>query len=98
MDRVAEATQFELEVADVMRDQGVDRAVAITIVGLRHGELFGEGDLLCIRPLTPERRRRLGLGRPPEEVLAELGELDDDQPKESSTAPSTRRAHRAIGS
>lgn len=86
MDRVAEITQFEQEVEHVMREQGVDRAEAITLVALRHGEILGDGDLLCIQPMTPERRRRLGLGRPPEEVLAELGELDEMQTKDPKTA------------
>jgi hypothetical protein len=75
MDRVVDLAQIEQEIEALVRDQGVDPAEAAAIVGLRHGELLGDGDLLCIHPLTEEQRRRYG--RTLHEVMAELGELDE---------------------
>ena len=64
----------EQAILSVMRDLNVNRDEAIAIVGLRRGEIGGDGDLLSLRPLTAAQRRRLGIGRAPEDVLRELGE------------------------
>jgi hypothetical protein len=63
--------EIEEEIATVMREQGVDRIEAQTIVGTRRGELHGDNDILFIHPLTEEQRRWLGLGRSIHEVVAE---------------------------
>jgi hypothetical protein len=73
MDRVMTTEEFEQEVRETMRSQGIDYDQAEVIVAMRHGELHG--DLLCVRPLTDEQRRRQR--RTLLEVMAELGELDD---------------------
>jgi hypothetical protein len=70
MDRVETTDEIELEIRAVMREQGVDRVEAETIVGLRRGELHGDRDILVLRPLTPEQRHALGLGRSIDEVMA----------------------------
>jgi hypothetical protein len=53
-----------------MRDLGVDRDEAETIVGMRRGELLGDGDILFMRPLSNEQRHRLRIGRSIDDVLA----------------------------
>ena len=63
--------EIEQEIQTIMRNQNVDREEAATIVGLRRGELLGDGDILFMRPLTGEQRRLLGLGRSIHEVIAE---------------------------
>jgi hypothetical protein len=70
MDRLATTDEIELEIQAVMREHGVDRIEAETIVGMRYGELHGDRDILVLRRLTPEQRRRLGLGRSIDDVLA----------------------------
>jgi hypothetical protein len=70
MDRLVETDDFEREIAETMREQGVDREEAQVIVGLRRGELYGDGDLLSIRPLSLDQKRQLGLGRSIDDVLA----------------------------
>jgi hypothetical protein len=70
MDRIVETDEFEPEIAETMREEGVDRDEAQVIVGLRRGELFGDGDLLSIRPLSPDQKRQLGLGRSIDDMLA----------------------------
>ena len=64
--------EIEREIEAVMRDQGIARDGAEVVVGLRRGELHG--DILFVHPLTQEQRRRLNIGRDPEEVLAEQRE------------------------
>jgi hypothetical protein len=71
MDRIETTDEIELEIRAVMREQGVDRVEAETIVGMRRGELHGDRDILVLRALTPEQRRAIGLGRSIDEVLAE---------------------------
>jgi hypothetical protein len=71
MDRMTTVDEIEQEIQAIMRDRSVDREEAATIVGLRRGELHGDGDLLFMRPLTDEQRHRLGLGRSIHEVVAE---------------------------
>ena len=61
-----------------MDELGVDREAALVVLGLRVGEEFNDGGLASVRTLSDGERRRLGLGRRPEDVLAELGELDDE--------------------
>jgi hypothetical protein len=70
MDRVATIDEIEVEIQATMRERGVDRIEAETIVGMRHGELHGDGDILVLRKLTPDQRRALGLGRSIQEVFA----------------------------
>lgn len=71
MDGLTIADQTEREIEATMREQGVDRIEAAAIVGMRHGTEHGEGDLLCVRPLSEALQRRLGIGRSIAEVLAE---------------------------
>jgi hypothetical protein len=72
MDAKPETTMddIEQEILAVMRDQGVDRDEAETVVGMRRGELLGNGDILFMRSLTDAQKRRLGLGRTIHEVVA----------------------------
>ncbi len=70
MDHVTTANEIDQEIETVMSERGVDRDEAATIVGLRRGELLGDGDILFMRPLTDEQRRRLGLGRSIHDVVA----------------------------
>ena len=69
MDRIADIDEIDREIEETMRQQGLDRAEAQVIVGLRRGELHGDGDLLSIRPLTLDQKRRIG--RSIDEVLDE---------------------------
>ena len=71
MDHSLECQDVEREIERLMTERGVDRVEAILILGNRSGEVFGDGDLICLQPLTDAQRRRLGLGRDFREVLAE---------------------------
>jgi hypothetical protein len=72
MDDVVVTEEMEREIADLMTDFGFEREVAMTVLELvSPPEAFGDGDLVCLHPLTDEQRRRLGLGRDPDEVMAE---------------------------
>jgi hypothetical protein len=77
MAKIAPFGLDEEAIQATMTERNVGRAEAIVILGLRHGDLDGDGDLLSLYPLTAAQRRRLGIGRPPEEVFAELGEDED---------------------
>jgi hypothetical protein len=70
MDRMTTVDEIEQEIDTVMREQGVDRIEAQTIVGLRRGEFLSD-DILVLRPLSDKQRRWLGLGRSIHEVVAE---------------------------
>lgn len=70
MDGVAEALNLERDIERVMAEEGVDRAEAITLLGLRLGEVHGDGDLVSLQPLTDDQRAASGLGRSIAEVLA----------------------------
>lgn len=78
MDPLVATDEREMDVEATMEQLGVDREVALIVLGLRDAEVFNDGGLASVRPLTDEQRRRLRLGRSPEEVLAELGELDEE--------------------
>src|SRR5215211_591019 len=71
MDRLAGVDEIEREIDETMREQGIERAAAQLVVGLHRGELHGDGDLLSLRPLTADQKRRLRLGRSIDEVLDE---------------------------
>jgi hypothetical protein len=71
MDHITTVDEIEQEIQIIMRTQHVDYEEAATIVGLRRGELLGDRDILFMRPLSDEQRRRLGLGRSIHEVVAE---------------------------
>lgn len=70
MDRVTESVDLEQEVNQLVSEYGLERAEAITIVALRHGEVYGDGDLVSMRPLTEEQLARSGVNRSLREVLA----------------------------
>ena len=74
MDRVVSAEDIEREIETTMREHDISRAEAIFEVGLKFGELHG--DLLSMRPLTDEHRRRLT--QPLHEAMLELGEIDEE--------------------
>ena len=64
--------EIEREIANLMAELGIEREVAMMILGLvPPPEVFGDGDLVCLTPLTADQRRGLGLGRDPDEVMAE---------------------------
>jgi hypothetical protein len=65
---------IEREIEATMRERGIDYGEAVLVVGMKHGEFHN--DLLYMRPLTDEQRRRHK--RTLLEVMAELGELDDE--------------------
>lgn len=72
MAAVGIAEEIEREIASLVTGLGIEREVAMMILGLvPPPEVFGDGDLVCLHPLTDEQRRRLGLGRDPENVMAE---------------------------
>lgn len=79
MDHVRFDDDLEKEIEAVMAELGIDRLEAMLEIGLRHGQRFGDGDLVPLRPLTEEQQRRLGLGRTLDEVLAEERALKADQ-------------------
>ena len=83
MDGVTVAEEIEQEIQTVMREQGVDRIEAETIVGLRRGELFG--DILVLHPLTDEQRRELRLGRSIDDVLAAERALHEEEHRSRAT-------------
>lgn len=66
------------EIQAVMDELGIDHEAALVVLGLRVGEVFNDGGLASVRPLSDVERRRLGLGRRPEDVLAELGESGNE--------------------
>jgi hypothetical protein len=73
----------EEEIAEIMRTTNLDRGYAEEAVAWSHGEPVW--DIEPMRPLTAEERLAIGLDRPAEEVMIELGEaepddgLDDDE-------------------
>jgi hypothetical protein len=71
MDDVRLDDETERLVQLAMSEHGYDRDEAILAVALEHGETYGAGDLLSIRPLTPEERRLSGLEHDPDQVMAE---------------------------
>lgn len=104
MGGIVTPADVEREIQRLMAERGIDRVEAILIVGNRSTEVFGHGDLVCLHPLSAEQRRQLGLGRDPEEVMAEqrarqareaelLGAATDgrDQPARRPTAVGRRR-------
>jgi hypothetical protein len=92
MDHRMTTEEFEREIEETMLRQGVDYGQAEVIVAMKHGELHG--DLLSIHPLTDEQRRRLSM--PLHEVMAALGELDDEfeLPGKSTDSPIPGRGDR----
>jgi hypothetical protein len=71
MDDLTFEDRFEQEVRKAMQDHGVSREEATLVVGLRLGEVYGDGDLVCLHPLTPEQRRLFGFDHDPEQLIAE---------------------------
>jgi hypothetical protein len=74
MDDIKTTEDIEREIEATMRERGIDYGEAEIVVGLKYGELHN--DLLYMRPLTDEQRRRHK--RTLLEVMAELGELDEE--------------------
>ena len=74
MDDIKTTEEIEREIEATMRERGIDYGEAEIVVGLKYGELHN--DLLYMRPLTDEQRRRHK--RTLLQVIAELDELDDD--------------------
>jgi hypothetical protein len=70
MDELKLETEFEDEVRRVMGEQGIEREDAIYQVALERGQVYGAGDLVCMRRLTPDELRAIGLDHDPEEVFA----------------------------
>lgn len=71
MNRQIPPNRIEREIEATIRECGVERSAAEAIVGLRHGEMIGDGDQLCLSRLTDEQKRQLGIGQPIDEVVAE---------------------------
>jgi hypothetical protein len=66
----------EEEIAEIMRMTNLDRGYAEEAVAWNHGEpVYG---IETLHPLSPEERRAIGLDRPMEEVMIELGEAEPD--------------------
>ncbi|HEY7031999.1 MAG TPA: hypothetical protein VH482_11750 [Thermomicrobiales bacterium] len=65
---------IEREIRATMRERGIDYDEAEVFVGMKYGELHN--DLLYMGRLTDEQRRRHR--RTLLEVMAELGELEDE--------------------
>ena len=64
----------EEEIAEIMRTTNLDRGYAEQAVALNHGEpAYG---IEALHPLSSEERRAIGLDRPMEEVMIELGVID----------------------
>jgi hypothetical protein len=70
MDDLTVDREFEDEVRRVMDEQGIEREDAIYQVALERGQVYGDGDLVCMRRLTSEELRAIGLNHDPEEILA----------------------------
>ena len=66
----------EEEIAEIMRTTNLDRGYAEEAVAWSHGE--PAWDIEPMRPLTAEERRAIGLDRPMEEVMIELGEAEPE--------------------
>jgi hypothetical protein len=67
----------EEEIAEIMRTTNLDRGYAEEAVAWSHGEpAYG---IETLRPLSPAERRAIGLDRPMEEVMIELGEAEPDE-------------------
>jgi hypothetical protein len=77
MDQMAGMDETDREIEETMREQGLERAEADVMVGLRRGQLLGDGDLLSVRRLTSDQQRRLGLGRSIDDVLIEQRRQQD---------------------
>jgi hypothetical protein len=59
----------EREIQELMAESGIDRFAALAALALLPGEIYGDGgDLYCIRPLTDDERRLLGLDLEPAET------------------------------
>lgn len=86
MDREVTLEEFERKVEETMIGQGVEYGDAVLIVAMTYGELHGDGDLLSIRPLTDEQRRLHR--RTLLEVMADLGELDNEAEELDETVSS----------
>src|SRR5687767_15160571 len=71
MDHLSIDEEFDREVRQTMSDHGIDREEAFLIVALRRGEVYGDGDLVSVRPLSPDERRSIGLDLDPEQVIAQ---------------------------
>ena len=63
--------ETERLVEQAMREHGYDHEEAIYAVALEHGEVYGAGDLVSVRRLTPEERRVTGLDHDPHKIAAE---------------------------
>lgn len=63
--------ETERLVQEAMREHGYDREEAIYAVALERGEVYGAGDLVSVRRLTPEERRLTGLDHDPHKIAAE---------------------------
>jgi hypothetical protein len=88
--------QTEALVQEVMRKYGCGRDEAILAVALEHGEVYGDGDLVCLHPLTPEQRRAIGLDYDLGQViaanrvrLAEEASSEEPDAPEGVAAPKT---------
>lgn len=57
----------EREIHALKHDLGISRYAALAVLGLLPGDVFGDGDLLRVRPLTDDERVELGLEPEPEE-------------------------------
>ena len=63
--------ETERLVEQAMREHGYDHEEAIYAVALERGEVYGAGDLVSVRRLTPEERRLTGLDHDPHKIAAE---------------------------
>jgi hypothetical protein len=77
MDQMAGMDATDREIEETMRELGLERAEADVMVGLRRGQLLGDGDLLSVCRLTSDQQRRLGLGRSIDDVLIEQRRQQD---------------------
>jgi len=103
MDGLIVDEEFDREVRQAMRDHRVEREEAILIVALRRGQVYGAGDLVSLRPLSPEDLRRIGLDHDPQQLIADSRarlaekaarsslESDDDRADASAEPPAVRR-------
>jgi hypothetical protein len=84
--------EIEQEILAVIRERGVDRIEAETTVGMRRGELLGDNDILVLRRLTDEQKRRLGLGRTIQEVVAATQAREESGPASSEVPAAIDRS------
>jgi hypothetical protein len=63
--------ETERLVREIMDKHGCSREEAILAVALERGEVYGDGDLVTLRPLTPEERKLTGLDHDPHRIAAE---------------------------